>query len=305
VESLPAKPNQVREAYQNSATNSLNAKALEAQERHHNEQAKTPESKALFQQATTTGKLAKRNEVKARTNFEKQGKQHNTRFCSLSQTHDTTFQSHKITKEHCHGGKHNGVNCIKIMEKAEELFTAFASEIKLKKIPTVGDEVINSKCHQHANLLGLLDKIWSNVRGIDAGLLPTQLQLESLEKATSKAKALWLQMELGTKQPKWHMTLDGHLLHQVKFYGGIADKSNESIELQHQVIMKLKDQFRRVTSYQRRERCIRKELRRGKSPEIKSHIDNYQAAIKRKPTTKRALDTACLPGNRTNAKLNE
>lgn len=229
MESLPAKPNQVREAYQNSATNSLNAKALEAQERHHNEQAKTPESKALFQQATTTGKLAKRNEVKARTNFEKQGKQHNTRFCSLSQTHDTTFQSHKITKEHCHGGKHNGVNCIKIMEKAEELFTAFASEIKLKKIPTVGDEVINSKCHQHANLLGLLDEIWANVRGIqvDAGLLPTQLQLESLEKATSKAKALWLQMELGTKQPKWHVTLDGHLLHQIKFYGGIADKSND------------------------------------------------------------------------------
>jgi len=97
-------------------------------------------------------------------------------------------------------------------------------------------------------------------------------------------------MKITTKQPKWHMTFDGHLLHEVRLYGGVADKSDETIELQHQVIMKLKDRFRRVTSYKRRETCIRKELRRGKSPEVKSHIDKYEAAIKRKPTSKRALD---------------
>jgi hypothetical protein len=28
----------------------------------------------------------------------------------------------KISREHCHGGKFNGVNCIRIIEKSEEIF---------------------------------------------------------------------------------------------------------------------------------------------------------------------------------------
>jgi len=110
-----------------------------------------------------------------------------------------------------------------------------------------------------------------------------------LEKTLTKGKALLLEMEIGTLQPKWHVTFDGHLLHQVKLCGGIADKSDETTELQHQVLMKLKDQLRRVTSYKGRETCIRKELRRGKSPETKSHLDKHQASVKRKPTSKRVL----------------
>jgi len=303
VENLPAEPSQVREAFRSAAANLLTATATETQARQLNEEAgKTPETKELLKQATAAKQVAKRNEVKARANFKEQGKQHNARLHSLSQAFDTIFCSHKITKEHCHGGKHNGVNCVKMMSKAEVLFTAFAAEIKLKKVPTVDDALIDFRCTQCGNLLGLMDGIWSSACGIEAGLLPTQLQLEHLEKTLSQAKALWLLMDVGTKQPKFHMTFDGHLLHQVRLCGGIADKSDESIELQHQVIMKLKDRFRRVASCQRRETCIRKELRRGKSPEIKAHVDFCGAAIKRKPTSQRTLDMTIQKQDQREAK---
>jgi hypothetical protein len=36
----------------------------------------------------------------------------------------------------------------------------------------------------------------------------------ALAKAISTAKDLWLAMGLTTLQPKWHLTFDGHLLHQ-------------------------------------------------------------------------------------------
>jgi len=60
----------------------------------------------------------------------------------------------------------------------------------------------------------------------------------------TQAKALWLQMKLGYAQPKWHLTFDGHLLQQVIKYGGLADKSDDTIEFQHQIFMKLRDRYR-------------------------------------------------------------
>ena len=74
-------------------------------------------------------------------------------------------------------------------------------------------------------------------------------------------------------------------------YGGLADKSDESIELQHQTLRRLGDRFRSITSYQKKETCIRKELRRDKSPEIQKQVDKCIATKKRvKRDSKRALD---------------
>jgi len=64
--------------------------------------------------------------------------------------HDCTFRAHKIKKEHCHSGKHNDVNCIKMMKKADELFHEFSESIRQKKIPTKDDAMINAKCQQFA-----------------------------------------------------------------------------------------------------------------------------------------------------------
>lgn len=170
------------------------------------------------------------------------------------------------------------------------LFTEFAAAIVSKKIPTKTNNEIEEKCQQFARLLSLLDVIWSNVWGVDAGLLPTEDQINQLRTALTKAKATWLSMNVGTRQPKWHLTFDGHLLQQVIKYGGLADKSDDTIEFQHQLLMKLRDRYRSITSYQRKETCIRKELRRQKSPEITRIIDQHQQSIKKDPSSKRQLD---------------
>jgi hypothetical protein len=46
-------------------------------------------------------------------------------------------------------------------------------------------------------------------------------------------------MGLSTLQPKWHLTFDGHLMEQFKQHGGLADKSDETIEKGHQTLKTL------------------------------------------------------------------
>ena len=98
-------------------------------------------------------------------------------------------------------------------------------------------------------------------------------------------------MKLTTKQPKWHLTFDGHLLHQFKKYGGLADKSDETIEKGHQTLKLLRDRFRGVSSFEQRESCIRRELRWTRYPEIQKHIDDYEKMIKLGSGTTRELET--------------
>jgi len=107
---------------------------------------------------------------------------------------------------------------------------------------------------------------------------------------------------MGTLQPKWHLAFDGHLLQHVVKFGGLADKADDTIEFQHQILMKLRQRYRSITSYQRREGCIRRELRRRKSPEIQAHIDKYEASIKLKTDGKRQHDATARHVEQRNAK---
>ena len=99
-----------------------------------------------------------------------------------------------------------------------------------------------------------------------------------------------------------HLTFDRHLLHQFTKYGGLADKSDESIEKGHQTLKALRERFRGITSYRLKENCIRKEMRRMRSPEIQQYIDEYQAMKRQSPTTKRASDTEERQDNQKKAK---
>jgi hypothetical protein len=155
------------------------------------------------------------------------------------------------------------------MDKCKALFLGkeghpgFLQKCLLSKCATTTDAAVESKCNNYCSLLGLLDAIWSTVRGLNSGLLPTDEQTKSLADALKEAKALWLQMGLSTLQPKWHLTFDGHLLQQFTKYGGIADKSDETIEKGHQTLKALRDRFRGISSYEQRETCIRRELCRS------------------------------------------
>jgi hypothetical protein len=114
-----------------------------------------------------------------------------------------------------------------------------------------------------------------------------------LQTALLEAKELWLEMKVSTLQPKWHLTFDGHLMDQYSRYGGLADKSDESIEKGHQTLKVLREQ---------QETCIRRELRRSRSPAIQQHIDRYQTSIKQSSTIKRSRDTEERLDNKKKAK---
>jgi hypothetical protein len=86
-------------------------------------------------------------------------------------------------------------------------------------------------------------------------------------------------------------------------YGGLAYKSDESIEKRHQTLKALRNRFRGIPTYEQRETCIRRELHRGRSPEIQQHINNFEAMIKQSSALKRAMDTAERKDYNKRAKL--
>ena len=184
------------------------------------------------------------------------------------------------------------------MERAHLLFLGegnthgFLQKALATKTPLIPDETVTLKFKEYSRLFGLLDAIWSSVRGIDSGLLPNDQDIKNLDDALTQAKTLWVAMNLTTLQPKWHLTFDGHLLSQYKKFGGLADKSDETIEKAHQTLKELRDRYRRITSYEARETCIRRELRRSRSPEILNLITKFESLTKKSAGSKRALDTA-------------
>jgi hypothetical protein len=171
-----------------------------------------------------------------------------------------------------HGGKSNGVNCILEMSMSKEIIfgnlnnntPGFLQCCLLSQGAAVPEATVQSTSEAYCRLLGLLDAIWSTVRGLQAGLLPTDAQKLSLQTALTEAKTLWIQIKLSTLQPKWHLTFDGHLLNQFNQYAGLADKSDETIEKEHQTLKVLRDRFRGIAFYEAREACIRRELRRSR-----------------------------------------
>lgn len=264
--------------------------------------------KSMLKGANDVRIKAKKAEVKAKDKYNELVQRHNARKHSLNQQFEEVYRNNGIKRESYHGGKFNGVHCIRIMERADEIVMGtvdspgFLQKCLLSRTPSATEDYVRSTCQQYARLLGLLDAIWSNVRGIDSGLLPTAEQCNTLETALAEGKALWLLMKLTTLQPKWHLTFDGHLLWQVKTYGGLADKSDESIEKVHQLLKQLRDRYRGIPSYEMKETCIRRELRRMRSPEIKQVVDSYERMIQQASGTKRATDTSERQDNKKKAK---
>jgi hypothetical protein len=255
-------------------------------------------AKALERDTNKARIKASKDETEAKQNYNENVQCHNAKKTSLNQQFETIYRSNGVKREHYHGGKFNSVNCIRIMSNCKDLFLGkddaspgFLQCCLQSKQNAVNDAFVQSTCEGYCRLLGLLDAIWSTVRGLDAGLLPTDAQKLSLQKALEEAKVMWLQMKLSTLQPKWHLTFDGHLLDQFNKYQGLTDKSDETIEKGHQTLKNLRERFRGISSYEQREACIRRELRRSRSPEIKKIVDHYEALIKQSTGTKRALET--------------
>jgi len=119
VEELPVESRLIRDAYRVAKEACTTAVTDESNALQHCQQrGNTAALLALYRECKALRLAAKAEQSKAKICFDQMIKRHNSRLFSLSQAFDTIFRSNKIKKEHYHGGKYNGVNCIKIMEKA-------------------------------------------------------------------------------------------------------------------------------------------------------------------------------------------
>jgi hypothetical protein len=106
---------------------------------------------------------------KARKVYDEQVQRHNAKKSSLNQNYENVFWKNGVKREHYHGGKFNGVNCIWIMEKCNSLFIGddqtpgFLELCRLSKCPTMLEDNLETKCNEYQSLMGLLDAIWLSV----------------------------------------------------------------------------------------------------------------------------------------------
>jgi hypothetical protein len=256
----------------------------------------TPDRRIEVSEAQANKNSASSTNAKSKKAFEALTKNRNGRPESLKSRMEAIYRRWKISREHYHGGKFNGVNCIRIMEKSEEIFgedgfTGVAMHVADTGPGAVETELsIREKSKNYQNLFGILDAIWANVRGVDAGLLATDEQLDFLERTVLKGKALWIGMGIGTLQPKWHLAFDGHLVHQAKKYRGLADKSEDPIEKGHQEGKEMNRRYGRIANFSKRHNCIRRALRRRRHHEIQFHIESFEMKKKQRTGGKRKTD---------------
>jgi hypothetical protein len=132
--------------------------------------------------------------------------------------------------------------------------------------------------------LGKLDVIYSTVRGVK-GLLPTEAEVLQLEKVISEAKALWIECGFNIKgNPKCHLIFDGHLLHQFRKYGGLADKNEDVIEFDHQIWKREKERTRTTKNFRTQQRCQVKKMRRTQHYKVRFIIERFRRERKREKT---------------------
>jgi hypothetical protein len=152
-------------------------------------------AKAMERDTNKARIKASKDETEAKQGYNEQVQCHNAKKSSLNQQFETIYRKNGVKREHYYGGKFNGVNCIRIMSSSKDIILGkddgtpgFLHCCLLSKQDTVPEAFVQSTCEAYCRLLGLLDAIWSTVRGLDAGLLPTDAQKLSLQKALEEGK---------------------------------------------------------------------------------------------------------------------
>ena len=203
---------------------------------------------------------------------------------------DAFFRSKNIRKEFYHGGKYNGVNCIRIMEQSNLLIDHICDEVVKNRDMTFDawetEDTIRKRCEKYKELLSNLGTIWSTVRGIEKGLLPTDENKLQLHNAIRIGKNIWLELGITTYQPKWHYTFDGHLEEQYIRFGGLADKADDSIEYGHQIWPRLDDRYKCVPNFKKRTELVYRTAKRRRHPKIAEHLELFSKR-KQSPSNKR------------------
>jgi hypothetical protein len=126
------------------------------------------EAKAMEAEANKARIKLKGAETKARKVYDEQVQRHNAKKLSLNQKFENVFQKNGVKREHYHGGKFNGVNCICVMENSRAIFMGgvdnteppgFLQKCLLSKCTTILEDDVKTKCNEFCTLVGLLDAI--------------------------------------------------------------------------------------------------------------------------------------------------
>jgi hypothetical protein len=78
-------------------------------------------AKALERDTNKACIKASKDETEAKQNYNENVQCHNAKKTSLNQQFETIYRSNGVKREHYHGGKFNGVNCIRIMSNCKDL----------------------------------------------------------------------------------------------------------------------------------------------------------------------------------------
>jgi hypothetical protein len=138
-------------------------KTIENEEEHKRAQAEE-----LVVQAEKNKAVGER--AKAKKKFDKMISSHCRQADSFTSKLEATYRLLGISREYYHGGKFNGVNCIRIMNKTDDIFDNAGTLLTEMHDPALETtEGIQQTVEDYKNLMGCLD---SAVRGLDLGLLP-------------------------------------------------------------------------------------------------------------------------------------
>ena len=105
----------------------------------------------------------------AKREVDQEIQKHNAKKDSLNQLFEKVFRKNGVKREHYHGGKFNGVNCIRLMENSKAIVVGdvdapgFLSLCLDNRCVEATEQMVRSKCQQFCQLLGLMDAIWSTV----------------------------------------------------------------------------------------------------------------------------------------------
>jgi hypothetical protein len=77
---------------------------------------------------------------------------------------------------------------------------------------------------------------------------------------------------------------DGHLLHQFRKCGGLADKNEDVIEFDDQIWKREKERTRMVKNFETQQRCQAKKRRRTQHHKVRFVIERFRRERKREKT---------------------
>ncbi len=195
---------------------------------------------------------------------------------------EDVFHQLGLKHESYFAGKLNGNSCRKQMEKAKEWSEKMAGLTIFNPEQSRLTEVqVKAEIAKFGKILGLFDSIFAQVRGVEAGLLPTEEQILKLEETIDMTGKLWLERGWSTDQPKWHLVFDGHLVDQVRFFWGLADKLDDVIEKAHQPWKREKERTWNIKNFRMQQKQQLAAVRKRNHFKIRAELDKTQQLRKR------------------------